>query len=69
MRNQLAACEKAQITAGMVTVMVRVDHVADGLTRNALDCGDDLVVVLRKPVVHQDHALARDIHRHIADVT
>lgn len=61
--------EKTQIPSGMVTVMMRVDHVADRLARDAFHRRDDLVVVPREPVVHQNHSLARDIHRHIPRVT
>src|SRR5579885_2235749 len=40
-RDQLTRSEKLQIAPGMVAMMVRIDHIANGLARDTLHRRDD----------------------------
>jgi hypothetical protein len=52
----------------MITMVMRVDDVLDGLVRDGLDQGDNLFVIAIKPVIYKDDAFARDEDGHVSDI-
>ena len=60
--DDLCRLEELRVAAGVIAVVVRADHVLHRLVGHALDQSNDLVVVRREHVVHEDHALVRHPH-------
>ncbi len=66
--DDLCGWEKSGIATTVVGMMVRAEHVLDGLIGHAFHLGDDALVVLFELVIDQDDAFARDIHGNVATV-
>jgi hypothetical protein len=66
--NDLGDRQKLLIAAGVVAVLVRVEHILHRLIGHALDLRQDLGDVGVEFVVHYDDALIRHVGRNISAV-
>jgi hypothetical protein len=55
--------QEPDVTAGVIAVVMRADHVFHRLAGDRLDQGDDLVVVALEHVVDQEHTVVGDADR------
>src|SRR5471032_566368 len=60
--------QEPDIAAAVVGMMVSAEHVLHGLVGHGLDLRHDAFEILLVLVIHQNHALARDVHRDVAAV-
>ena len=58
--------KERRVAPGVIAVLVRVQHVADRLFGHGFDLREDLRAILRKFVVHQNHAFAGGHHGDVA---
>jgi hypothetical protein len=58
-----------EIAAGMVVVLMRVDHIPDGLAGDGLHLSQDIGMVPIKHVIDEDHTLGRNEHRDVSPLS
>lgn len=66
MRDDVGDRQHSEISAGMVVVLVRIEHIPDRLIRDRCDGLEDGVMVSIEHVVDENHAFARDIDGNVA---
>ena len=68
-RDDLRNRQHLEVAARMVIVLMRVDHVPQGLAGHRLDLREDVGVVAVEHVVNQDDPLGRRVEGHVATLT
>ncbi len=68
MNQDLGRRKHLRVASGVISVMMRIDHIPDGLARNLLHGRQHFKIVLVEAVVHQDDAFTCHVDGDIAGV-